>query len=180
MNRDEMYKLVRSQDPKDRITRRSIFGDLASAAPVKFAANETAWTGKGYECHFCHEKFNSLNGLNDHLNSDIRTYKPLSQPPTTPTRHHESAADGTVVYEQIQTKNHCTAVPTWIASYSQGFDLSNFPFRVGEVPRHDRSQGRQTPLPHCQGQRPDSLLRFIHGDWWFCGEMCRNLNVAAF
>jgi hypothetical protein len=77
MNRDEMYKLVRSKDPKDRISRRSIFGDLASAAPVKFAASETAWTGKGYECYFCHLLCKSLSGLNSHLNSDIRTYKPF-------------------------------------------------------------------------------------------------------
>jgi hypothetical protein len=74
MNRDSLYQLVRSMDPNNRISQRSIFEDRGSVAGVKYAASKTAWTGKGYECFFCHQTFKMLNGLNSHLNSDARTF----------------------------------------------------------------------------------------------------------
>ena len=82
MNRDLMHRLVRSKDEDGRISLRSIFGDPVDAAKVKYVANETAWNGKWYECHFCHEEFRSLNGLNSHLNSQVRTYHTACHYPT--------------------------------------------------------------------------------------------------
>ncbi|KAK4034872.1 hypothetical protein C8A01DRAFT_48822 [Parachaetomium inaequale] len=114
MDRDEMYRMVRSKDPKDRISRRSIFGDLAGAAPVKFAASETAWTGKGYECYFCHEKFGSLNGLNCHLNSDthqeVLYHCPKSSCPSefktlaAVINHLESETCGAMRFDTVQRR----------------------------------------------------------------------------
>ena len=82
MNRDLMHRLVQAKDPNNRISLPSIFGDLVGAASVKYVANETAWNGKWYECHFCHEEFRSLNGLNSHLNSQVRTYHTACHYPT--------------------------------------------------------------------------------------------------
>ena len=81
-----MYRLVRSKDPNDLISRRSIFGDPGSAASVKYVADKRAWNGKAYECYFCHGKFITLNGLNSHINSQARTYR-FARSPTCVPRH---------------------------------------------------------------------------------------------
>ncbi|KAI1381888.1 hypothetical protein F4677DRAFT_439695 [Hypoxylon crocopeplum] len=67
LNRDEMYKLVRSKDPTGVISKKLI-GWHGSAT---YEANSNAWNGYAWECYFCHREFSSINGLNQHLNSPI-------------------------------------------------------------------------------------------------------------
>jgi hypothetical protein len=83
MNKDKLHNYVRSQDPNNRISLRSIFGDRTTVASVKLAVNEaTDWAGKAYQCCFCRAKFKTLEGLNSHLRSQARTYCCRRPPPT--------------------------------------------------------------------------------------------------
>ncbi|KAI0834084.1 hypothetical protein F5Y06DRAFT_307153 [Hypoxylon sp. FL0890] len=65
LNRDEVYKLVRSKDPAGLISKKMI-GWHGSPS---YEASRNAWNGFAYECYLCHNNFMSLTGLNQHLNS---------------------------------------------------------------------------------------------------------------
>ncbi|KAL2128841.1 hypothetical protein VTI74DRAFT_8573 [Chaetomium olivicolor] len=66
LNRDEIYRFVRSKDPNGVISKHSI--TWHKNAPT-YSATEMAWNGCFYECYFCEREFSSLHGLNQHLNS---------------------------------------------------------------------------------------------------------------
>ncbi|SPQ24617.1 280e8c18-3a02-4e49-8051-f5970dec81f8 [Thermothielavioides terrestris] len=67
MDRDAIYRLVRSRDPNGLISKRSIAWEQSSK--VDYLASEHAWNGRGYQCYFCAREFRQLHGLNQHLNS---------------------------------------------------------------------------------------------------------------
>jgi len=70
LNRDEVYRFVRSRDPEGWITKRLIGW---SGSP-SYEADGRAWNGVAYECYICHREFSNLRGLNSHLNSPVREY----------------------------------------------------------------------------------------------------------
>ncbi|KAI1143144.1 hypothetical protein F5Y05DRAFT_143730 [Hypoxylon sp. FL0543] len=65
LNRDEVYKVVRSKDPTGVISKKLIGWH---GSPT-FEASSSTWNGRFYECYLCHNNFTTLNGLNQHLNS---------------------------------------------------------------------------------------------------------------
>ncbi|KAH8681285.1 hypothetical protein BX600DRAFT_17251 [Xylariales sp. PMI_506] len=65
LDRDQVYRVVRSKDPTGAISKKLI-GWHGSPS---YQANDRAWNGDGYECYLCHSEFRSLNGLNQHLSS---------------------------------------------------------------------------------------------------------------
>lgn len=73
LNRDQVYRLVRSKDPCGVISKKLI-GWYGSPS---YEANNNTWNGSGYECYFCHRVFSSLTGLNQHLKSPIRKFRTL-------------------------------------------------------------------------------------------------------
>lgn len=84
LNRDEIYRLVRSRDPNGVISKRYITWHESSS--TTYLATERAWNGDGYECYFCHREFRSLAGLNQHLNSPARRWRLSSHPILDQTR----------------------------------------------------------------------------------------------
>ncbi|KAM3503226.1 hypothetical protein MY11210_008798 [Beauveria gryllotalpidicola] len=64
-SRDTIYRYVRSKDPNGLISKQLLEWD----GPATYEATERTWNGDGYECYLCHREFNSLHGLNQHLNS---------------------------------------------------------------------------------------------------------------
>ncbi|KAK5994365.1 Zinc finger Xfin-like protein [Cladobotryum mycophilum] len=65
MDREKLFKIVRSKDPQGLISKNLIgFTDFYS-----YEANWRSWNGDSYECYLCHRDFSQLAGLNQHLNS---------------------------------------------------------------------------------------------------------------
>ncbi|ROW13248.1 hypothetical protein VPNG_04825 [Cytospora leucostoma] len=66
-DRNDLYELVRSKDPKGIISKKLIgWHDEPT-----YKATKRAWNGNGYECYFCHKQFGQLAGLNQHLQSPV-------------------------------------------------------------------------------------------------------------
>lgn len=72
VNRDELYKLIRSKDPEGLISKKLI-GWTGSGT---YEATGSSWNGQAYECYLCDRSFNQVHGLNQHLNSPVRKYFP--------------------------------------------------------------------------------------------------------
>ncbi|EMT69390.1 hypothetical protein FOC4_g10001345, partial [Fusarium odoratissimum] len=69
LNRDTLYKLVRSKDPGGAITNNLIGWHGSSHYEANHLANYQHF--QVWECYLCHRLFGSLNGLNQHLNSPV-------------------------------------------------------------------------------------------------------------
>ncbi|EMR67222.1 putative zinc finger protein [Eutypa lata UCREL1] len=67
LDRDMVYKLVRSKDPNGIVSKKLIGWHGSS----KYEATGQAWNGSAWECYFCHRDFNTKTGLDQHLNSPI-------------------------------------------------------------------------------------------------------------
>ncbi|KAK6855822.1 hypothetical protein PG995_007973 [Apiospora arundinis] len=69
LNRDTLYKFVRSKDTGGVFTK-NLIGYHGS---THYEANENSYNAyRGcYECYLCHRAFSLLHGLNQHLNSPI-------------------------------------------------------------------------------------------------------------
>ncbi|KAI5924862.1 hypothetical protein F4810DRAFT_709053 [Camillea tinctor] len=67
VNRDVLYKFVRSKDPGGMMTK-NLIGWTGSS---QYEANDRSynWYREGYECYLCHRLFSNLHSLNQHLNS---------------------------------------------------------------------------------------------------------------
>jgi len=70
LDRDTIYRIVRSKDPSGVISKKLIGwkGDSES----KYEATNKAWNGAAWECYFCPKTFSRRAGLNMHLNSPAR------------------------------------------------------------------------------------------------------------
>ncbi|KAI8624293.1 hypothetical protein F5Y19DRAFT_322010 [Xylariaceae sp. FL1651] len=68
LDRDEVYKLVRTKDPDGMISK--ILIEWHGSSP-KYEATGSSWNGFGYECYFCHREFSRLKSLNQHLASPV-------------------------------------------------------------------------------------------------------------
>lgn len=75
LNRDQIYRFVRSKDPRGTISK-NLIGWTGSD---KYEATDYAWNGDWWECYFCHRCFNSRSALNQHLNSPIRKYQGIKK-----------------------------------------------------------------------------------------------------
>lgn len=75
LNREMVYKLVRSKDPGGVVAKNLIGwdGSGAGSSSSKYQATSQAWNGHAWECYFCHRDFATSAGLNQHLNSPVRT-----------------------------------------------------------------------------------------------------------
>ena len=69
-DRDTAYRLVHSWDPNHIITSKR----LKWQGSTRHKANLSAWDGEHYACCFCYRKFNTLEALDQHLQSPKRTY----------------------------------------------------------------------------------------------------------
>ncbi|KAI1779637.1 hypothetical protein F4818DRAFT_436941 [Hypoxylon cercidicola] len=65
LTRDEVYRVVRSKDPSDLISK-NLIGWHGSAS---YEATGQTWNGRAFECYFCHREFLQIHSLNQHLNS---------------------------------------------------------------------------------------------------------------
>lgn len=72
LNRDQMYKFVRSRDTSGIISKKLI--GWVGEANVTCEASSRSWNGYGYECYLCAKQCSSLSGLNQHLNSAVHKY----------------------------------------------------------------------------------------------------------
>lgn len=80
MNRDEMFRFVRARDAQGVISNKLLGWEGSST----YEATGRSWNGEFYECYLCHREFNSLHGLNQHLNSPRRTSEPPLRCPDLP------------------------------------------------------------------------------------------------
>ncbi|KAJ8122271.1 hypothetical protein ONZ43_g1493 [Nemania bipapillata] len=71
LNRDEVYKLVRRLDDSGLIAKKLIGWEGSTT----YQASSLTWNGDYFECYFCHRLFNSLQSLNQHLQSPIHQQK---------------------------------------------------------------------------------------------------------
>ncbi|KAI1645263.1 uncharacterized protein F4817DRAFT_344209 [Daldinia loculata] len=65
LNRDEVYKLVRTKDPGGLISKNL----LGWKGSPKYEATYESWNGCAFECYLCHRQFGLLSSLNQHLSS---------------------------------------------------------------------------------------------------------------
>ncbi|KAK3936866.1 hypothetical protein QBC46DRAFT_394087 [Diplogelasinospora grovesii] len=65
LNRDQIYRMVRSKDPSGMISK-NLIGWTGSST---YEATDRAWNGSAWECYFCHRQFGQMNSLNQHLKS---------------------------------------------------------------------------------------------------------------
>ncbi|CAN8095931.1 unnamed protein product [Discula destructiva] len=66
MDRDTLYKFVRSKDSAGTISKKLLGWNGTSDT---YEATDRAWNGRCYECYFCHQGFSALQSLNQHLAS---------------------------------------------------------------------------------------------------------------
>ncbi|KJZ74885.1 hypothetical protein HIM_05794 [Hirsutella minnesotensis 3608] len=111
LNRDELYRLVRSRDPQG-IVSKNLIGWTGSSFFDIVDASE-AWNGYGYECYFCHRSFKNSGALNQHLSSPIHQ-QDLYHCPNPACRndfrslagivnHLESGSCNFIRFERVQT-----------------------------------------------------------------------------
>lgn len=67
LNRDEIYKFVRSKDPGGIVSKKL----LGWHGSPTYEATLHAWDGHGYRCYLCHRSFHQLQSLNQHLSSPV-------------------------------------------------------------------------------------------------------------
>ncbi|GKT88819.1 zinc finger protein [Colletotrichum tofieldiae] len=69
LDRDKLYEAVRQRDPNGIISKNL----LEWHSSPTYTATERAHnaTANAYECYLCHRLFNTLQGLNSHLNSTV-------------------------------------------------------------------------------------------------------------
>ncbi|KAJ1337210.1 GDNF-inducible zinc finger protein 1 [Microdochium nivale] len=67
LNRDQIYRMIRSRDTSGVMTKNLLDWHGSN----EYEATSQSWNGYGYECYLCHRSFNSLHGLNQHLNSPV-------------------------------------------------------------------------------------------------------------
>ena len=79
LTRDDIYRFARSRDPQGTYTKKPIGW---TSSPT-YEATSKAWNGYAWECYFCHRKFSSLAGLNQHLNSPTREAPRPDHPPAS-------------------------------------------------------------------------------------------------
>lgn len=67
LNRDAIYRIIRSRDPSGVISN-NLIGWYGSD---QYEASENSWNGSAYECYLCSRDFRTLYSLNQHLSSPI-------------------------------------------------------------------------------------------------------------
>ncbi|KAK7216824.1 hypothetical protein V2G26_004827 [Clonostachys chloroleuca] len=69
LDRDSLYRAVRQYDPNGVVSKKLLEWNGSSS----YSANERAWNpyAEAFECYLCSRLFNTLNGLNQHLNSPV-------------------------------------------------------------------------------------------------------------
>ncbi|KAI1104105.1 hypothetical protein F4804DRAFT_308245 [Jackrogersella minutella] len=65
LDRDTIYRTVRSKDPSGVLTKKL----LGWTGSPTYEASDKAWDGEAWVCYLCRRDFVSLHGLNQHLNS---------------------------------------------------------------------------------------------------------------
>ncbi|KAJ3407775.1 hypothetical protein HDV05_005300 [Chytridiales sp. JEL 0842] len=80
LSRSQLANIIRTWETRmnitNGITKKRIGwteNDVGSERPAR--AGEGCWNGRAFECYLCHREFQSLNGLNVHLNSPIHEQK---------------------------------------------------------------------------------------------------------
>lgn len=68
MDAEEMYKLVRSKDHNEQISRTSVV--LENTTRMHFIVSEKMRIGSGYACYFCDGVYGTLKSLDAHLNQN--------------------------------------------------------------------------------------------------------------
>ncbi|PLB36784.1 uncharacterized protein BDW47DRAFT_132590, partial [Aspergillus candidus] len=73
LNRETIHRLVRERDPNSLITTKQI--EWHDEDNATCSATEKAWNGAYWECYLCHKQFNTIAGLNAHVNSPVHKQK---------------------------------------------------------------------------------------------------------
>jgi hypothetical protein len=73
LNRESILALIRQRDPHGVITTKQI--GWHPEAAVSYEGTHRAFNGDAWECYICHRGFDSLRGLNQHVNSPIHKEK---------------------------------------------------------------------------------------------------------
>ncbi|KAF4582188.1 putative zinc finger protein [Ophiocordyceps camponoti-floridani] len=108
LNRDQMYRFVRSKDPNGVISKKL----LEWTGSVQYEATANSYNGSGYECYLCHNEYSQLRHLTQHLNSP-RHQSSLYHCPNSSCRrdfktlagiinHFESESCGVTRFDKIQ------------------------------------------------------------------------------
>ncbi|KAI0100271.1 hypothetical protein GGR51DRAFT_358644 [Nemania sp. FL0031] len=111
LNRDEVYKLVRRLDNDGLIANKL----LEWEGSTTYEATSRAWNGHYFECYLCHRQFNTLQSLNQHLQSPVHQQKLYHCPNRFHCKkefttlaglcnHLESESCGAMRFEAVQTQ----------------------------------------------------------------------------
>lgn len=73
LNRETILRMVRERDPHGVITNKQI--EWHKEENVTYSASNRAFNGRHWECYLCHRTFNTIHGLNAHLNSPTHKQK---------------------------------------------------------------------------------------------------------
>lgn len=114
LNRDSIYKFVRSKDPSGLVSKKLIGWEGSSQNT--YSCTDRAWNGRMWECYLCHRGFGTMHGLNQHLNSPAHQQN-LYHCPNRSCRqdfktlaaiinHLESEKCGAMRFEQVQRNIH--------------------------------------------------------------------------
>ncbi|KAJ4361188.1 hypothetical protein N0V85_009430 [Neurospora sp. IMI 360204] len=115
LNRDSIYKFVRSKDPSGLISKKLIGWEGTSN--TTYNCTDRAWNGRQWECYLCHKGFGTSHGLNQHLNSPAHQQNLYHCPNRSNCRqdfktlaaiinHLESEKCGAMRFEQVQRNIH--------------------------------------------------------------------------
>ncbi|KAK3347534.1 hypothetical protein B0H65DRAFT_547357 [Neurospora tetraspora] len=115
LNRDSIYKFVRSKDPSGLISKKLIGWEGTSQTTL--TCTDRAWNGRQWECYLCHKGFGTSHGLNQHLNSPAHQQNLYHCPNRSNCRqdfrtlaaiinHLESEKCGAMRFEQVQRNIH--------------------------------------------------------------------------
>ena len=72
LNRETIYQIVRSKDPKGFMSKKMI--GWTKTVGTEYEATERSWDGQAFECYLCQREFKQLTSLNQHLKSSTRKY----------------------------------------------------------------------------------------------------------
>ncbi|PWY87239.1 hypothetical protein BO94DRAFT_585793 [Aspergillus sclerotioniger CBS 115572] len=73
LNRETIYKFVRSRDTQGVLTKKML--EWHDDDNAKYSATDHAFNGYYWECYICHRGFNTMTALNQHLNSTVHKQK---------------------------------------------------------------------------------------------------------
>jgi len=100
LNRDKINTAIQNLDRNNVITRPML--TMPGYDRVETIATSRSWNGHSFECYLCHREFNSLKGLNQHIQSPAHE-QPLYHCPNARCARPFKVLSGLVQHVESET-----------------------------------------------------------------------------